>query len=308
MIYTVTLNPALDRFIVVDQLLTEDTTRIQSETPYAAGKGIDVSRVIRELGGKGIALGLVGGYDGLQLEGLLINAGVMNDLTRISGETRTNIILREQAKGRQYVISAAGPEVNATEIGLFYQNFNQIQDMDYLILSGSLPRGVSPNLYGQLILAGKKKGAFIVLDTDGKSLRESIEYQPTCIKPNTYELSRLAERELQTESEIKDVCEKIHQNGIPYILVSRGKKGLLLSSAKQKIKAVAPPVAVDSTVGAGDSAVGGFVLAHSRGQDLADCVRLSCAAGTATAQTPGTELCHRRDVEKILPKVQLSNL
>ena len=308
MIYTVTLNPALDRFIVVDQLLTEDTTRIQSETPYAAGKGIDVSRVIRELGGKGIALGLVGGYDGLQLEGLLINAGVMNDLTRISGETRTNIILREQTKGRQYVISAAGPEVNATEIGLFYQNFNQIQDMDYLILSGSLPRGVSPNLYGQLILAGKKKGAFIVLDTDGKSLRESIEYQPTCIKPNIYELSRLAERELQTESEIIDVCEKIHQNGIPYILVSRGKKGLLLSSAKQKIKAVAPPVAVDSTVGAGDSAVGGFVLAHSRGQDLADCVRLSCAAGTATAQTPGTELCHRRDVENILPKVQLTIL
>ena len=308
MIYTVTLNPALDRFIVVDQLLTEDTTRIQSETPYAAGKGIDVSRVIRELGGRGIALGLVGGYDGLQLEGLLINAGVMNDLTRISGETRTNIILREQTKGRQYVISAAGPEVNATEIGLFYQNFNQIQDMDYLILSGSLPRGVSPNLYGQLILAGKKKGAFIVLDTDGKSLRESIEYQPTCIKPNIYELSRLAERELQTESEIIDVCEKIHQNGIPYILVSRGKKGLLLSSAKQKIKAVAPPVAVDSTVGAGDSAVGGFVLAHSRGQDLADCVRLSCAAGTATAQTPGTELCHRRDVENILPKVQLTIL
>ncbi len=161
MIYTVTLNPALDRFIVVDRLLTEDTTRILSETPYAAGKGIDVSRVIRELGGKGIALGLVGGYDGFQLEGLLINAGVMNDLTRISGETRTNIILREQAKGRQYVISAAGPEVNATEIGLFYQNVNQIQDMDYLILSGSLPRGVSPNLYGQLILAGKKRGPLL---------------------------------------------------------------------------------------------------------------------------------------------------
>ena len=185
MIYTVTLNPALDRFIVVEQLLTEDTTRILSETPYAAGKGIDVARVIRELGGQNVALGLVGGFEGLQLEGLLINASVITDFTKISGETRTNIILREQTKGRQYVISAAGPEVNATEIGLFYQKFNQIQDMDYVVLSGSLPRGVTPNLYGQLILAGKKKSAFIVLDTDGKSLRESIEYQPTCIKPNT---------------------------------------------------------------------------------------------------------------------------
>ena len=157
MIYTVTLNPALDRSIVVEQLLAEDTTRILSETPYAAGKGIDVSRVIRELGGQIVALGLVGGYDGLQLEGLLINAGVMTDFTRISSDTRTNIILREQAKGRQYAISAAGPEIKATEIGMFYQHVNQVREMDYLILSESLPRGVLPNLYGQLILAGKKR-------------------------------------------------------------------------------------------------------------------------------------------------------
>jgi 6-phosphofructokinase 2 len=308
MIYTVTLNPALDRFILVEQLLTDDTNRIISETPYAAGKGIDVSRVIRELGGQSVALGLVGGFDGFQLEGLLINAGVMTNFTRISGETRTNIILREKTKGRQYVISATGPEVNATEIGQFYQDFNQIQGMDYLILSGSLPRGVTPNLYGQLILSGKKKNAFIVLDTDGKSLSESIEYQPTCIKPNINELSRLVDRELKTESEIIDVCEKIHQKGIPYILVSRGKEGLLLYSSRQKIRATAPLVRVDSTVGAGDSVVGGFVLAHSQGKDLADCLRIACAAGTATAQTPGTELCHRMDVEEILTKVKITNL
>jgi 6-phosphofructokinase 2 len=168
--------------------------------------------------------------------------------------------------------------------------------MDCLILSGSLPRGVSPNFYGQLVLAGKKKSVFIVLDTDGKSLHEALDYEPTCIKPNIYELSRLAERELQTESGILGFCGQIHRKGIPYIIVSRGKAGLLLSSIEQKIKAVAPSVEVDSTVGAGDSVVVGFVLAHSRGKDLADCVRLACAAGTATAQTSGTELCHRTDM------------
>ena len=308
MIYTVTLNPALDRFIVVKQLLTEDTTRILSEKLYAAGKGIDVSRVIRELGGQSVALGLVGGYDGLKLEGLLVNAGIMTDFTRISGETRTNIVLQEKTRGKQYVISAPGPEISATEIGLFYQNISQIQDMDYLILSGSLPGGVTPNLYGQLILAGKKKNAFVILDTDGKSLRESLEYQPTCIKPNTYELSRLADRDLQTESEIFDFCEEIHKKGVSYIVVSRGSKGLLLSSPEQKIKASAPPVEVDSAVGAGDSLVGGFIMAHSQGKDLPDCVRLACAAGTATAQTPGTELCHRMDVEDLLAHVQMSNV
>ena len=99
MIYTVTLNPALDRTIAVEKLVEDDTTRILSETLYAGGKGIDVSRVIRELGGQSVALGLVGGYDGLNLEGLLINAGVMTDFTRISGETRTNIILKQENTG-----------------------------------------------------------------------------------------------------------------------------------------------------------------------------------------------------------------
>jgi 6-phosphofructokinase 2 len=308
MIYTVTLNPALDRAVFVERLEEEDTTRIIEETLYAAGKGIDVSRVIRELGGQSVAMGLVGGYDGLHLEGLLINAGVMTDFIQISNETRTNIILRETVTGRQFVISAAGPEVSPVEIGRFYHHVLQIQDMDYLVMSGSVPRGVTPNLYGQLILAGKKSRSFIFLDADGKALKESIEYQPTGIKPNLFELSRLAGRELKGELEIIAACEKIHKKGIPYVLVSRGRDGLLLSTNREKIKGVAPPVEVESTVGAGDSSVAGFILAHSQGKDLSECVRLACAAGTATAQTPGTELCHRQEVEKILPLVQVSVL
>ena len=96
MIYTVTLNPALDRAIVVERLLEDDTTRTLSDNFYAAGKGIDVSRVIHELRGQSVALGFVGGYDGLHLEGLLINSGVMTDFTKISRETRINIILKEK--------------------------------------------------------------------------------------------------------------------------------------------------------------------------------------------------------------------
>ena len=308
MIYTVTLNPALDRLIVIEQLIADETIRVLSETPYAAGKGIDASRVIRKLGGQSVALGFVGGYDGLKLEGLLINAGVMTDFTKISGETRTNIILHEQKTDRHYVISAKGPKIDSKEISQFYHNVKMIQDMEYMVLSGSLPRGVTPNLYGQLILAGKKNGAFIVLDTDGDALHESIEYQPTCIKPNIKELSRLAGRKLQTQSDILNYCQTIHQKGIEYILVSRGEDGLILSSNQIRIKATVPKLDVISTVGAGDSVVGGFVLAHAQGKDLSACVRLAAAAGTASAQTPGTELCHLMDVEAILPQVELSKL
>jgi 6-phosphofructokinase 2 len=308
MIYTVTLNPALDRAIFVERLFQDDTTRIVSENLYAAGKGIDVSRVIRELGGQSVAMGLVGGYDGLQLEGLLINAGVMTNFTRIGGETRTNIILKEEETGRQFVISATGPEIEASEIGQLYQHILEINDMTCLVLSGSLPRGVSPNLYGQLILAGRKNNSFVLLDTDGKALAESIEYQPTAIKPNRHELSRLVGRDLDDETAIISACKEIHQKGVRFVLVSMGKDGLILSSEGQVTKAVAPPVEVESTVGAGDSSVAGFVTAFSQDKRIEECVRLACAAGTATAQTPGTELCHRDDVERILPLVNMSIL
>ena len=308
MIYTVTLNPALDRAVLVERLNEEDTTRILHEKYYAAGKGIDVSRVIRELGGQSVALGLVGGYDGLHLEGLLINAGVMTDFTRISQETRTNIILKERASDRQFVISAQGPEVNAAEIGRFYQQVLQINDMDYLVMSGSLPQGVSHNLYGQLILAGQKKNAFILLDSDGDALKESIHYRPTAIKPNIHELCRLVGRKLEKKAEILTACDELHKKGVKYILVSRGKKGLIFSSEEQKIEAESPPVEAESAVGAGDSVVAGFIISHSQGESLKECVRLACAAGTATAQTPGTELCHNETVQKILSAVKISTL
>ncbi len=307
MIYTVTLNPALDRAINVKQLLDDDTIRVVSEQNYAAGKGIDVSRVIKELGGNSVALGMIGGYDGLHLEGLLINAGVMTQFTRISHETRTNIILKEECTGKQYVISAKGPDIDPVEISEFYNHILSITDMDYLVLSGSLPPGVSPNIYGQLILAGRKNNAFIFLDADNRALRESIDFIPTGIKPNIHELSRLAGKNLETEEEIVSACNSLHEKGIKYILVSRGREGILFSGDGQVIKASAPPVEVESTVGAGDSTVAGFILAHSMGKDLVECVRLACASGTASAQTPGTELCHKTDVDKLLPLVEIIN-
>jgi 6-phosphofructokinase 2 len=258
MIYTVTLNPALDRAVNVERLMDDDTIRVESEKHYAAGKGIDVSRVIKELGGQSVALGMIGGYDGLYLEGLLINAGVMTQLTKISCETRTNIILKETATGRQYVISAKGPDVSPVEIGQFYNHILSITDMSYLILSGSLPPGVSPNIYGQLILAGRNKNSFIFLDADNRALEQSIGFLPTGIKPNIHELSRLVGRDLETEDEIIDACKTLHLKGLKYILASRGRKGLLFSGEGMIIKAVAPPVDAESTVGAGDSAVAGL--------------------------------------------------
>ena len=308
MIYTVTLNPALDRAVTVPGLSTDDTVRVLEERLYAAGKGIDVSRVVHELGGRSVTLGLVGGYNGLTLEGLLINAGVLTHFTRIAGETRTNIILKEASSGRQYVIAAAGPEIQASEIGELYHTILSVEDMDHLVLSGSLPRGVSPNLYGQLILAGRKKRSFIVLDADNAALKEAVAFQPSLIKPNLFELSRLVGRAIETEAEILAACAGLHEQGIAFVLVSMGGRGMILSGLEARFRAEPPPVKVESTVGAGDSSVAGFVLAHAQGKEPAECLRLACAAGTATVQTPGTELCRRDEVERLLPLIRVTTL
>ncbi|MGD9546462.1 MAG: 1-phosphofructokinase [Candidatus Krumholzibacteriia bacterium] len=308
MIYTVTLNPALDRAITVDSLLPDDTVRVKTETDYAAGKGIDVSRVIKELGGHSVALGLVGGYDGLRLEGLLLNAGVVSDFTRIAGETRTNILLREESADRQFVISASGPDVSAAELGALFQKIRGLGDAGYLILSGSLPRGVTPEIYGQLILAGRALGAVTVVDADGAALKEAVAHAPCCIKPNIHELERLVDRTLETEAEILAAGRDLLDRGLEQVLVSRGRQGLLLCARDGALKARGPEIEAQSTVGAGDSAVAGFVLARARGLDLGECLRWSCAAGVATAMTPGTELCHWEDVERILPQIEVTEL
>ncbi len=309
MIYTVTLNPALDRAIEVAGLLPDDTTRMTGETVYAAGKGIDVSRVVRELGGYSVALGLVGGYAGSQIEGLLINAGVVSDFTAIGGETRTNIVLKETGSGQQYAISAPGPEISAAEIGRFYEHLRGLGDVTHLVISGSLPRGVTTQLYNQIILAGRKNGAFVMLDSDGPALNEGISQQPTCIKPNQHELGRLVGREIRDERQIIMACAEVHARGVEQVIVSRGRQGLIFSDRQGALlKAVAPPVDAQSTVGAGDSVVAGFVLANSRGLDPAQCLRWGCAAGAATARTPGTELCHRAEVEQILQEVEVTEL
>ncbi len=162
MIYTITLNPALDRTLWVEKIRPDDSNRIEREQRYAGGKGTDVSRVLTALGVNNKALGLVGGFAGEELEGRLLNEGISCDFTRISGETRTNIIVNDISTGSQTVFSARGPEI-----------------------------------YRKLIEIAKTRGAWVILDTDGDALRVGILGIPDAIKPNIHELSRLVDEELK---------------------------------------------------------------------------------------------------------------
>jgi len=304
-IYTITFNPALDRTIWVEKIRPDDKNRIEREERFAGGKGIDVSRVLTTLGVSNKALGFIGGYTGEELEGRLLNEGVDCDFVRISGETRTNVIVSDIAAGTQTVFGADGPDIGPNELMQMVHHVERLERPDMVIISGSLPPGVHPVIYRKVIEIARQKGAKVILDTDGDALREGILGLPYAIKPNTHELGRLVGAELSGLDEIIRAARGVHNKGVEVVLVSMGAKGVLLVGEKGQYVASPPEVEVKNTIGAGDSAIAGFVHGLAEGKSIKDALRYAVAAGTATTLMPGTALCRKEDFNKLIPLVKV---
>ncbi len=306
MIFTLTLNPALDRTLIVENLKFEDANRVKQELRYAGGKGIDVSRVINELGGDSVALGFVGGYDGMELEGRLINEGINCDFVKIAEETRINVFIKNEKHGQRTSLHAKGPEVSPSELSILYNKIKNLQPPpSWFVMCGSLPLGLSSNIYAQLTRLMKHKAVKVFLDADGIPLKKGIEAVPFAIKPNIFELERLSGKKLKSKKEIISFGKKLISKGIKYVLLSRAEKGILLLSEDTVLKAMPPKVTVRSTIGAGDASVAGFIYAYEKDMKLRDCLKMAVACGTATALTPGTALCKKEDVKGIIKKCKV---
>jgi len=306
MIYTITLNPALDRTIWLDELKVDDTNRTTKEEKYAGGKGIDVSRVLINFGVPSVALGFVGGFAGLEIEGLLINEGVNFDFVKISEETRTNIIINTNEK--QIIISAKGPTIPPFELTKLMDKVNNLDNPSYVVISGSLPEGLKPAVYSKIIDIAKSRSATVVLDTDGEALKFNISHKPHIIKPNRHELSRVIGRSLESVEDVVIAAKEVNRMGIEIVLVSMGKDGIVYVSQNKVMHATPPTVKVINTIGAGDSSVAGFIYAKHMGFSEEDALKYAVAAGTATTLKPGTALATLEDALKIVEQVKLRYL
>lgn len=306
MIYTITLNPALDHFLDVDDLRVDDANRVKGECLYAGGKGIDVSRAIRHLGGDSMALGFIGGHTGQVMIELLKAEGVTCYFTPIAQDTRRNIIVTTARRRTQTMLNSRGPMVTKSEWTAFLAHLTLLNLRDaYVVVSGSLPRGVPADAYRQIIALVQSRGARAVLDADGPCLKSGLRAKPFAIKPNVNELRRLTGKPLESEAAILRAVESVHRAGVEVVIVSRGARGLLLIGPQKRYRATPPPVTVRSTVGAGDSAVAGFVFTHASGKGLEECARIATAAGTAATLAPGNQLCRVGDVRRLAPKVKV---
>ena len=309
MIATVTLNPSLDRHVEVENLMLDESNRWVSSRREPGGKGINVSRVIRELGGETVAYGFIGGFDGEVETRILKQKGVPCDFTPIKGEIRSNFIITDLKTHRQTRISAPGPEISAGELKKLIDKITNLKPRpDYMVFAGSVPPGVPADIYRVLIQKMKSLGIITVFDSADQWLKEGIKAKPDVIKPNVREAQALLGVELKTEEEIIYAVKTFVSSGIKIASISRGRDGLIIAGKDAVLKVMPPDVEVMSTVGAGDSSVAGLVLKLSQGGSLDEASRLAVAAGTAATLTPGTELCHKDDVERLLPQVKVEKL
>ena len=308
MVYTITLNPALDRTLWVEKIQPDDANRIEQEQRYAGGKGIDVSKVLTTLGVINKALGFTGGFAGEELEGRLLNEGIGCDFIRISGETRTNIIVNDMSTGNQIVFSDKGPEIKPYELMQMIHKIEKLEKPDIVVISGSLPPGVHPEIYRKIVEMAKGRGARVILDTDGDALKVGVQGFPDVIKPNLHELSRSVGMELKGIDEIITAARGVRDKGIEIVLVSMGAKGILLVGEEEHCLASPPEVEVKNTVGAGDSAVAGFLYGLVKGKTLKEALIYAVAAGTGTTLGPGTALCQKDDFLKLVPEITMHDI
>ena len=305
MIYTVTLNPALDKTVEIQKFTIDSVNRITAMRTDPGGKGINVSKVIRKLGRKSIATGILGGATGRTVQKALEDLGVESAFRFVKGETRTNLKVVDPVCHTNTDLNEPGLTVSEEILQEVLQELtDRLTKEDLVVLSGSLPKGAPKDTYRTWVHACKKTGAKVFLDVDGALLQAGIQASPYLIKPNHHELGALLSRELKSPEEIAQAARELMENyGIEKVVVSMGGDGALYVTGEETIRAEGLKVPVGSTVGAGDSVVAALAAAEEAGMTLHETVRLSTATGAANVMCSGTQAAEYETIEKLMPEV-----
>lgn len=304
MIYTVTLNPALDKTVEIPDFTLDAVNRITTLRTDPGGKGLNVSKVIAKLGGESTAIGVLGGTTGRRIADAMDALGIATDFTFVEGETRTNLKVVDCVRHTNTDLNEPGLTVTQETLdGMLTALTAKIQPGDIVVLSGSLPKGALTDTYGTWVQACKKAGARVFLDADGPALQAGLAAKPDLIKPNNHELSRLTGRTLDAEQDLLAAARDMIAQGIEQVVVSMGADGALFVSKTAAYHAQGLKVPVGSTVGAGDSMVAALAYAAEQGLDAGAIVALAVATSAANVMCSGSQAAERSAVDELLPRV-----
>ncbi|MDF2943367.1 MAG: 1-phosphofructokinase [Herbinix sp.] len=306
MIITVTMNPAIDKTVDLERLERGGLNRLKRVIVDAGGKGINVSKTIKELGGETIATGFVGGSGGVLIKNVLMEQGIQSDFIEIKNEVRTNLKVVE-ADGYVTELNEPGPIVTEEEIELLTTKLLSYANEDALfILAGSIPNGVSKNIYRILTQRIKEKGAKVFVDADGELFINALDASPDIIKPNRHELEEYFHKDYRVdEAELITMGQKLLEKGIGMVAISLGQMGALFLTKDKVLKCPGIKVEAHSTVGAGDAMVAALSYGLNQGLTLEECAKLGIATSAGAVTTMGTKPPKRELVDELLQKVKV---
>ncbi len=304
-IVTITFSPCLDKNSSVEELIPEKKLKCQTPTVKPGGGGINVARGLHRLGSHVSAIYPIGGFMGEMMVDLMNKEGLESRTVKKGFETRENVIISEQKSLRQFRFGMPDSPLTEAELQECLMLLDAEEEVKYIIASGSLPEGVPDDIYVSVARIARRKNARFILDTSGEPLRAALREGVFLIKPNLGELSNLASKGKLTHRDVIEISQSIiEKGGCEVAVISMGKEGAMVVTKDLAELIPTPTVTVLSTVGAGDSMVAGIVHALSGGKEVLEAVQFGVACGTATTQSPGSELFDPEEVYRLFNEIR----
>lgn len=304
-ILSVTLNPSIDVTLWTDGLHPDKANRVLDEMREVGGKGINVSRVVHSFGQETLCLAVAGEDNCREFAGYLEAESLRYEFIKIQGAVRENLTIR--CDGETIKLNRKGPALSEMMIGaLMALIHTRMRPGDIVVFAGSLPENVSVQDYVELILAVKNAGVLVAVDSDVLSLEDYRRISPWLIKPNIHELRHIVDIKGTGIDDVAAAARVLRDGGVENVVVSLGGNGILCVSGERTVRAQVPQVEVKSTVGAGDSALAGFIVGFVKDYDLAECVRWAAACGTACAMRDGTLLATKETAAALLERIRIT--
>lgn len=284
MIYTITLNPAIDYYIELRHFQEKDLNSSEKGYSLMGGKGINVSKVLHNFGKTSLALGFIGGYTGDYIQKSFHLEGMKENFTLLTEDSRINIKMKTEEGETE--IAGKSPNISLEELEDFYGKLQQIQKGDTLVLAGSVPNTLQESIYADII-ERIPEGVQVILDSRGEAFRLAVQKGVFLTKPNQKELEEYFQREIHNVEELIAAGKELQKDGSENVVISMGKEGSLWIGKEKILIGNAPKGKLISSVGAGDSMVAGILYALEEGKDFEEAYRYGIAAGSSTAFSQG---------------------
>jgi 1-phosphofructokinase family hexose kinase len=313
MIVTVTLNAALDRTLTVPNFQRGQRHRASQVLTLAGGKGINIARALKRLDVPVVATGLAGGRTGTRIVEELTAEAILNDFVRIGEESRTSTAVVDPTESSYSEINEWGPKVTSEELETLLEKLHYLsRGADFVVIAGSLPRGVEESFYAEAVRDLNRRGVQVILDSEGQPLRLGTEAEPWLVSPNQREAEHVVGQELEDEEDFLMALDAIAELGARnvHITLESGCYALFREDRQvRRYRANAPAnVEAVSVVGAGDVLLAQFIAAHLAGKSAEDALKLGVAAGAASTLAVGAGLFDPRDAGRMLGGVEVVEL